>query len=55
MAARIEATQGFDEMSTDALRALGAEAGCTVLAVPRVLDLPLLYQAGDTRVYSLAP
>ncbi len=55
VAARIEATQGFDEMSTDALRALGAEAGCTVLAVPRVLDLPLLYQAGDTRVYSLAP
>lgn len=55
VAARIEATQGFDQMSGDGLQALARRAGATVVIVPRVLELPVAFQAGEVRVYVLAP
>ena len=55
VAARIEASQGFDAMSADDLRAFATREGTTHLATTRTLDLPLLHRAGTVRVYALAP
>jgi len=55
VAARIEATQGFETMSADDLRAFATREGTTHLVTTRTLDLPLLHRAGTVRVYALAP
>ena len=55
VAARIEASQGFDAMSADDLRAFATREGTTHLVTTRTLDLPLLHRAGTVRVYALAP
>jgi hypothetical protein len=39
----------------EALRALGAREGLTLLVTGRALGLPLRHQSGDVRVYALAP
>ena len=55
VAARIDATQGFDAMSAEALRALAAREGLAVLVTTRTLDLPAAHRAGAVTVYRLAP
>ncbi len=55
VAARIEATQGFDALSADALRAFAAREGLTHLVTTRALDLPLAHRAGTISVYRLTP
>ena len=51
--ARIAVTQGFAEMSAEALQALAAAEGLSVLVTDRALALPMTFQAGPIRVYRL--
>lgn len=55
VAARIAATQGFDEMPAAALQALAAREGLSVLVTTRTLDLPAAHRTGTVTVYRLAP
>ncbi len=55
VAARIDLMQGFEQMPAEALRTLAGDTGCTVLVVPRAVALPIVFEAGEVRVYSLDP
>lgn len=53
--ARIEATQGFDTLTPEALLAFAVREGLTHFVTPRTLDLPLAHRAGTVSVYRLTP
>ena len=55
VAARIDATQGLDALSADALRAFAAREGLTHFITTRTLDLPLAHRASTVAVYRLTP
>ena len=55
VAARIEAAQGFETMTPEALRRLVPAGATAALVTTRVLDLPILHRADGVAVYALSP